>query len=160
MKDTFLLVDGNSLMHRAFHALPLMDADGVYTNAIYGFLSMLLKVIKEENVQYLAVCFDEHGPTFRHTVYADYKAGRKETPPELRQQFSTILTLLDEGRATDDETRRKAIYGEIQTLVHDHCYYLPLFYGSGTVAWRQGVEGIVVRDNARHEFTYVRAAEK
>ena len=96
MKDIFLLVDGNSLMHRAFHALPLMDADGVYTNAVYGFLSMLLKVIKEENVQYLAVCFDEHGPTFRHTVYADYKAGRRETPPELRQQFGTILTLLDQ----------------------------------------------------------------
>jgi len=96
MKDTFLLVDGNSLMHRAFHALPPMDADGIHTNAIYGFLSMLLKVIKEENVQYLAVCFDEHGPTFRHTVYPDYKAGRKETPPELRQQFSTILTLLDD----------------------------------------------------------------
>lgn len=96
MKDTFLLVDGNSLMHRAFHALPLMDADGIYTNAVYGFLSMLLKVIKEKNVQYLAVCFDEHGPTFRHTVYADYKAGRKETPPELRQQFTTILSLLDD----------------------------------------------------------------
>ena len=95
MKDTFLLVDGNSLMHRAFHALPLMDAEGVYTNAVYGFLSMLLKVIKEENVQYLAVCFDEHGPTFRHTVYPDYKAGRRETPPELRQQFGTILSLLD-----------------------------------------------------------------
>ena len=96
MKDVFLLVDGNSLMHRAFHALPLMDADGVYTNAVYGFLNMLLKVIKEENVQYLAVCFDEHGPTFRHTLYADYKAGRRETPPELRQQFNTILSLLDE----------------------------------------------------------------
>ena len=96
MKDIFLLVDGNSLMHRAFHALPLMDAEGVYTNAVYGFLSMLLKVIKEENVQYLAVCFDEHGPTFRHTVYADYKAGRRETPPELKQQFGTILSLLDE----------------------------------------------------------------
>ena len=96
MKDIFLLVDGNSLMHRAFHALPLMDADGIYTNAVYGFLSMLLKVIREENVQYLAVCFDEHGPTFRHTVYADYKAGRRETPPELRQQFDTILSLLDD----------------------------------------------------------------
>ena len=96
MKDVFLLVDGNSLMHRAYHALPLMDADGIYTNAIYGFFSMLLKVIREENVQYLAVCFDEHGPTFRHTVYADYKAGRNETPQELRQQFETIKTLLDE----------------------------------------------------------------
>ena len=95
MKDVFLLVDGNSLMHRAFHALPLMDADGIYTNAVYGFLNMLMKVIKEEKVQYLAVCFDEHGPTFRHTVYPEYKAGRNETPPELRQQFSTILDLLD-----------------------------------------------------------------
>lgn len=96
MKDVFLIVDGNSLMHRAFHALPLMDSNGVYTNAIHGFLSMLLKVIREEDVRYLAVCFDEHGPTFRHVAYPDYKAGRSATPPELRQQFDTIRTLLDE----------------------------------------------------------------
>ena len=96
MADTFLIVDGNSLMHRAFHALPLMDADGVYTNAIYGFLNMLLKVIREQDVRYIAVCFDEHGPTFRHTAYADYKAGRSATPEELRQQFRTIRTLLTE----------------------------------------------------------------
>ena len=94
MSDTFLIVDGNSLMHRAFHALPLMDADGVYTNAIYGFLNMLLKVIREQEVRYIAVCFDEHGPTFRHTAYADYKAGRSATPEELRQQFRTIRQLL------------------------------------------------------------------
>ena len=50
MKDHFLLVDGNSLMHRAFHALPIMDADGVYTNAIFGFMSMLLKVIDRKSV--------------------------------------------------------------------------------------------------------------
>ncbi len=94
MRDTFLLVDGNSLMHRAFHALPLMDADGTFTNAIYGFLNMLLKVIREQDVRYIAVCFDEHGPTFRHTAYPDYKAGRSATPDELRQQFRTIRTLL------------------------------------------------------------------
>ncbi len=99
-KDTFLIVDGNSLMHRAYHALPLMDADvgspdgSIYTNAIYGFLNMLLKVIKEEDVRYIAVCFDEHGPTFRHTAYPDYKAGRSATPDELRQQFRTIRELL------------------------------------------------------------------
>jgi len=93
-KDTFLIVDGNSLMHRAYHALPLMDAEGIYTNAIYGFLNMLLKVIKEEDVRYIAVCFDEHGPTFRHTAYPDYKAGRSATPDELRQQFRTIRELL------------------------------------------------------------------
>ena len=106
MKEIFLLVDGNSLMHRAFHALPLMDADGVYTNAIYGFFSMLLKVIREEKAQYLAVCFDEHAPTFRHTVYAEYKAGRSATPPELRQQFDTIRTLLD-----DMKIRRYSLQG-------------------------------------------------
>ena len=94
MRDTFLIVDGNSLMHRAFHALPLMDNEGTYTNAIYGFLNMLLKVIKEQDVRYLAVCFDEHGPTFRHKAYAEYKAGRSATPPELRQQFETIRQLL------------------------------------------------------------------
>jgi len=94
MQDTFLIVDGNSLMHRAYHALPLMDAEGIYTNAIYGFLNMLLKVIREQEVRYIAVCFDEHGPTFRHTAYADYKAGRSATPDELRQQFRTIRELL------------------------------------------------------------------
>ena len=96
MTNTFLIVDGNSLMHRAFHALPLMDADGVYTNAIYGFLSMLLKAVKEEEAAYLAICFDEHGPTFRHQIYAEYKAGRAATPPELRQQFDTVRQLLDD----------------------------------------------------------------
>ena len=96
MKDLFLIVDGNSLMHRAFHALPLMDADGVYTNAIFGFLNMLLKVIREQRAKYLAVCFDEHGPSFRHQIYAEYKAGRHATPPELVQQLETIRTLLDD----------------------------------------------------------------
>ena len=96
MKDVFLIVDGNSLLHRAFHALPLMDAGGVYTNAVHGFLSMLLKAMDEEHPSYLAVCFDEHGPTFRHQAYSEYKAGRAATPPELKQQFGTIRTLLDE----------------------------------------------------------------
>ncbi len=94
MKDVFLIVDGNSLMFRAFHALPIMDYQGTYTNAIYGFLNMLMKVIKEENVRYLAVCFDEHAPTFRHVAYPDYKAGRAPTPPEMIQQLGTIRELL------------------------------------------------------------------
>lgn len=106
MRDTFLIVDGNSLMHRAYHALPLMDAEGVYTNAIYGFLNMLLKVIREEDARYVAVCFDEHGPTFRHTSYPDYKAGRSATPEELRQQFRTIRQLL-----TDMGVRWYALMG-------------------------------------------------
>ena len=96
MKDLFLIVDGNSLMHRAFHALPLMDAEGVYTNAVFGFLNMLLKAVQEEKIKYLAICFDEHGQTFRHKVYSEYKAGRNETPQELKQQFQTIRDLLDQ----------------------------------------------------------------
>ncbi len=97
MKDTFLIIDGNSLLHRAYHALPLMNnAEGVYTNAVHGFIMMMLKAVREEQAAYLAVCFDEHGPTFRHTAYPDYKAGRHPIPPELVQQFGTIRQLLDD----------------------------------------------------------------
>jgi DNA polymerase-1 len=96
MKETFLIVDGNSLIHRAFHALPLLNTStGVYTNAVQGFFGMLFKVFQEEKPRYCAVAFDEHGPTFRHTVYAAYKAGRAETPPELRSQFPLIRELLN-----------------------------------------------------------------
>ena len=83
-------------MHRAFHALPLLDdGAGVYTNAVFGFLSMLFKVLKEEQPQYLAVAFDLHGPTFRHQQYQDYKAGRAPTPPELKPQFPLLKELLE-----------------------------------------------------------------
>lgn len=95
MSETFVIVDGNSLMHRAFHALPpLSNEDGVYTNAVFGFLSMLLKVISDVRPQYLAVAFDLHGPTFRHADYHEYKAGRKPTAPELRPQFDLIKDCL------------------------------------------------------------------
>ena len=94
MRDTFLIVDGNSLMHRAFHALPLMDYNGVYTNAVHGFLSMLLRCIRERAPRYCAVAFDEHAPPFRHTEYEEYKAGRAPTPDELRPQFDIIKEIL------------------------------------------------------------------
>ena len=91
MPETFVIIDGNSLMHRAFHALPaLTNSEGVFTNAVFGFLSMLLKVVGEEKPDYLAVAFDLHGPTFRHTDYGEYKAGRKPTAPELRPQFPLV----------------------------------------------------------------------
>ena len=94
MRDTFLIVDGNSLLHRAFHALPLMDYNGVYTNAVHGFLSMLLRVLRERSPRWCAVAFDEHGPTFRHTAYDAYKAGRASTPDELRGQFAVLQEAL------------------------------------------------------------------
>ena len=96
MPETFVLIDGNSLMHRAFHALPpLMNEDGVFTNAVFGFLSMLLKVVGDVRPEYLAVAFDLHGPTFRHKDYDAYKAGRKPTAPELRPQFDLVYECLD-----------------------------------------------------------------
>ena len=96
MPETFVIIDGNSLMHRAFHALPpLTNEDGIYTNAVFGFLSMLLKVVADEKPEYLAVAFDMHGPTFRHTDYAEYKAGRKPTAPELRPQFDLVYECLN-----------------------------------------------------------------
>ncbi len=95
MEETFIVVDGNSLMHRAFHALPpLTTSTGEYTNAVMGFTSMLLKLLGEVRPAYLAVAFDMHGPTFRHADYADYKAGRKPTAEELRPQFPMLRRLL------------------------------------------------------------------
>ena len=94
MRETLLAVDGNSLMHRAFHALPLLDSGGIYTNAVFGFLSMLLKAVQELSPRYIAVAFDLPVPTFRHTAYADYKAGRRAMPDELRPQFPLIKEIL------------------------------------------------------------------
>lgn len=90
-----VVIDGNSLMHRAYHALtPMSNTKGVPTNAVYGFMNMLLKVIDEEAPQYLLVAFDMHAPTFRHKQYPEYKAGRRPTPDDLRAQFPLIKELL------------------------------------------------------------------
>ena len=101
MPAKMLLVDGNSLMHRAFHALPVMTNEaGEYTNALHGFMMMLLRVMDEEKPELIAVAFDRHAPTFRHLKYDDYKAGRAPTPDELRAQFITIRELLAEMNIT------------------------------------------------------------
>jgi len=97
MASKMLLVDGNSLMHRAFHALPVMTSDsGEYTNALHGFMMMLLRVIADEKPDFCAVAFDRHAPTFRHQRYDAYKAGRAPTPDELRPQFGSIHDILNE----------------------------------------------------------------
>lgn len=94
-KKRFLVVDGSSLAHRAFYALPLLsNRQGVFTNAVYGFLTMLLKILAEEQVDYIAVAFDKSRETFRTERYAEYKGHRKATPPELVPQFSLIKDVL------------------------------------------------------------------
>lgn len=91
-----IAIDGNSLMHRAFYALPPMTtADGTPTGALHGFISMLLKLTAMEP-NYLLVAFDMHGPTFRHEMFESYKAGRRETPDDLRKQFPILKDLLAE----------------------------------------------------------------
>lgn len=90
-----LLVDGYSLLFRGFHALPLLTAkDGTYTNAVQGFFGMLLKALAEYRPEYAAVMLDVHAPTFRHTLYADYKGTRKPMPEELRPQTTLLRQLL------------------------------------------------------------------
>lgn len=86
-----LAIDGNSIINRAFYGIKLLSAkSGQYTNAIYGFINILLKLINEQNPDGVAVAFDLHAPTFRHKQYADYKAGRRPMPEELKSQFPII----------------------------------------------------------------------
>ncbi len=91
-----MILDGNSLLFRAFYALPpLKTKKGQYTNAVYGFLSMLYKLIDTYSPEYLCVAFDPEKPTFRHQQYKDYKATRQKAPNELVQQFQLIRDVLD-----------------------------------------------------------------
>ena len=114
--DTLIAVDGNSLMHRAFYALPDMrSSDGTPTGAIHGFFSMLLPLLAQRP-GYAAVAFDMHGPTFRHEKYTEYKAGRKETPTELRSQFPLLKDILREMRIAVCETPRYEADDIIGTL--------------------------------------------
>jgi DNA polymerase I len=95
-KERLIILDGHSLMNRAFYALPpLTNADGLHTNALYGFTSMLFKMKEEINPDYIVCTFDKKAPTFRHVEYKEYKAGRKKMPPELGEQFPVLKELLN-----------------------------------------------------------------
>ena len=94
MTDKILLVDGHSIINRAFYGLPdLTNSEGVHTGAVYGFLNILLRMLEEEKPSYLAVAFDVHAPTFRHEMYADYKGTRHAMPEELREQVPLLQEL-------------------------------------------------------------------
>jgi len=91
----FIIIDGNSLLHRAWHALPpLMTKNGEVTNAVYGFTMILLRALKELKPDYLAVAFDTRTPTFRHQAYKEYKAQRKKQPDEFYQQIPKTKEVL------------------------------------------------------------------
>ncbi len=89
--EKLILIDGNSILHRAFHALPpFKTSKGEITNAVYGFSSMLLGIMNNEKPDYIAVAFDMRGPTFRHKEYKEYKATRTKAPDELYSQIPRI----------------------------------------------------------------------
>lgn len=97
----FLILDGNNLMFRAYYALPqLTSFDGEYSNAVFGFTNMMIKMIKELNPEYIAVTFDVSKKTFRHDVFPEYKGTRKPMPDELRGQFPIIKDLLKKMNIT------------------------------------------------------------
>lgn len=95
MREKLLLIDGHSMLNRAFYGIPLLtNSEGLHTNAVYGFLNIMLKVCEEEKPQYLTVAFDVHAPTFRHKKFEEYKGTRKAMPDELREQVPLIKQVL------------------------------------------------------------------
>ena len=112
MREKLVLIDGHSILNRAFYGIPdLSNAEGLHTNAIYGFLNIMFKIIDEEKPTYLAVAFDLKAPTFRHKIYPEYKGTRKGMPDELREQVPVmkevlqsmgILIMEKEGLEADD----------------------------------------------------------
>lgn len=95
MSEKLILIDGNSIINRAFYGVPdLTNSEGLHTNAIYGFINIMLRILDEENGDYLCVAFDVHEPTFRHKIYAEYKGTRKGMPDELREQVPYLKKLL------------------------------------------------------------------
>ena len=116
--DKLVLIDGNSIMNRAFYGIMgskmLTTKDGKYTNAVYGFLAILFKLLEDINPNYLVVAFDLKAPTARHKLYEGYKANRRGMPDELAEQMPMIKEILTamnidivemEGYEADDVLR-------------------------------------------------------
>lgn len=113
MEKTLVIIDGNSLINRAYYAMqrPMITKEGIYTQGIYGFINMLTKIEKDYEPGYITVAFDLKAPTFRHLEYKEYKAGRKKMPPELAMQMPLLKDVLramniklleEEGFEADD----------------------------------------------------------
>src|SRR3989338_3878290 len=95
MKEKVFLIDGNAFCYRAYYAIQhLSNAKGEATNAVYGFIMMLRKIVQEQQPTHLAVCFDLAGPTFRDKMYEEYKANRKPMPDDLAGQLPVIKEML------------------------------------------------------------------
>ncbi len=126
--EKLVLIDGNSLINRAFYATPLLsNKNGVYTNAVYGFINMFLKILHDVAPTYAVVAFDVHAPTFRHKMYGEYKGTRKPMPEELRPQIPLLKEILSLMKVTiiekagieaDDIIGTIAKHTNIQTFIY------------------------------------------
>ncbi|HZA60647.1 MAG TPA: 5'-3' exonuclease H3TH domain-containing protein, partial [Actinomycetota bacterium] len=160
-KRIFLL-DGHSLAYRAFFALPttLATTTGQVTNAAYGFTSMLIKLLGEERPDLIAVAFDKGKPTARLEMYADYKAGRAETPDEFRQQLPLIVEVVEtlripivtvEGHEADDAIATLALRAvdegmEAVVVTADRDFFQLVRPGIRVMFNRKGISDIVWYD--------------
>ena len=126
MDKRLIIIDGNSIINRAFYALPEMsNKDGLKTNAVYGFTTMLFKIIDTYKPTHISVAFDRKAPTFRHLEYKEYKAGRKKMPDELREQFEPLKELLDKfniHRLEIDGYEADDIIGTVSKLAEENDY--------------------------------------
>ena len=126
--EKLILIDGNSLMNRAFYATPVFTTkNGLPTNAVFGFIKLMLKIISDKNPSYFAVAFDLRAPTFRHKIYDEYKAGRKPMPEELARQVPVLKEVLKimqikvlelEGYEADDLLGTVAKKFDVQTFIY------------------------------------------
>lgn len=160
-RNKLLLIDANSLIHRAYHALPnLKSSKGMYTGAIYGFVNLFLRIVKEQQPTHVAAAFDLKAPTFRHKLYEPYKGTRKPMDAELAMQFEPLKELLAlmkvktvslEGYEADD------ILGTLSAKFDDDTIILTgdrdsfqLVSDTTRVFWtKKGVSDIEVYDLAR-----------
>ena len=155
-KEKLVLIDGNSLINRAFYALPLLkNSSGEYSNAVYGFCNILIRLIEAEQPKYMAVAFDLGHPTFRHDMYADYKAGRKKMPDELASQLPVLkqtlsamnITFVEQkGIEADDLIGTLAKKFDVETIVVSGDRDLFQLVDSTTSVWftKKGISEAVI----------------
>ena len=151
--EKLVLIDGHSILNRAFYGVPnLTNSEGLHTNAVYGFLNILFKVLDEEKADYLAVAFDLKAPTFRHKMFDAYKGTRKPMPEELHEQvplMKEVLTAMGVPILTKEGYEADDILGTIAKREQKDGYEVTILSGdrdllqlsdTGSVSRRRAVE--------------------
>ncbi len=169
--ETLVLIDGNSLLNRAYYATPVFTTkDGLPTNGVFGFVKLMLKIIEDKKPTYFAVAFDLRAPTFRHGMFTDYKAGRKPMPDDLAKQVPILKDVLSamqikicqmEGYEADDLLGTLAKRFDVQTYIYtgDRDAYQLVDDTTSVCFTRKGVSDILqlTVDNFQEEIGFTPA---